>query len=390
MTLSGNTRDFVLQALRNKERTDGRPMFSFRPLRVVFGSDTGHCELALGDTRVLAVVTCEVVEPTRHRPNDGFLTFKVDLSPMCDPRFLHAPKQTDETLAIARIIDRTLRGSRAIDTEAFCILSGKAVWSIRVDVTVLDHNGNLTDSCYLASLLALLNYRRPEITIQGNHVTVHPRTEREAVPLAIHHLPVCVTFGLYDDGTTFALDPTSEEESVMSGQLTLSLNVHNELCLIEKTGGQPIGVSVLEECVGVAMDVVRGVTDLVQRQLQRDIERREEAKKPLWAKERLRERAIREGRPVAVETVEEEPNVDLFLQYLTAETEQAMDGDATMPDSKGDTVTANEDQPTAQEAEDPDDAVEQDDAVPGEPKKKKKKRKAAKRAAEAVADLDPQ
>lgn len=33
------------------------------------------------------------------------------------------------------------RESRAIDTESLCVLSGKAVWSLRIDICVLDNGG---------------------------------------------------------------------------------------------------------------------------------------------------------------------------------------------------------------------------------------------------------
>lgn len=45
------------------------------------------------------------------------------------------------------MVERGLRESRAIDTEALCIVAGEKVWSIRVDIHVLDHGGNLTDAC---------------------------------------------------------------------------------------------------------------------------------------------------------------------------------------------------------------------------------------------------
>ena len=60
----------------------------------------------------------------------------------------------------------------------------------RVDVRhVLDHGGNLIDAAALASIAALLNYRRPDVTVGGEgEITVHPLSEREPVPLSIHHV----------------------------------------------------------------------------------------------------------------------------------------------------------------------------------------------------------
>jgi hypothetical protein len=41
------------------------------------------------------------------------------------------------------------------------------VWHLRVDVHVLDHAGNLVDACGLASLAALMAFRRPDVTVGG-------------------------------------------------------------------------------------------------------------------------------------------------------------------------------------------------------------------------------
>ena len=39
---------------------------------------------------------------------------------------------------VVRVLERAVRQSRAVDTEALCIVPGEKVWSLRVDVHVLD------------------------------------------------------------------------------------------------------------------------------------------------------------------------------------------------------------------------------------------------------------
>lgn len=46
-------------------------------------------------------------------------------------------------------MERGLRESRAIDTEALCIVAGEKVWSIRLDLHILDDDGNLIDGLLL-------------------------------------------------------------------------------------------------------------------------------------------------------------------------------------------------------------------------------------------------
>lgn len=46
------------------------------------------------------------------------------------------------------------------------------MWKIRVDVHVLNHDGNLMDVASIAAITALCHFRRPDVSIQGDEVTV--------------------------------------------------------------------------------------------------------------------------------------------------------------------------------------------------------------------------
>lgn len=49
--LSLAERDFILEALRENVRLDGRGADQFRPLNLSFGDEYGHVKLQLGKTR---------------------------------------------------------------------------------------------------------------------------------------------------------------------------------------------------------------------------------------------------------------------------------------------------------------------------------------------------
>ena len=51
----------------------------------------------------------------------------------------------------------------------------KQVWQIRVDVHTLNHDGNLMDAASIAAITALSHFKRPDIGIQGEEVTVVSR-----------------------------------------------------------------------------------------------------------------------------------------------------------------------------------------------------------------------
>ena len=95
------------------------------------------------------------------------------------------------------MIERILKGSRAIDTEALCIVGGQKVWSIRVDIRAINDDGNLLDACSVAALCGLLHFRKEAVITTGTDTEVLKEQDREPVPLSVHHMPVPVSFALY-------------------------------------------------------------------------------------------------------------------------------------------------------------------------------------------------
>ena len=49
--------------------------------------DDSGATVALGETRVMAVVTAELEAPYPDRPNEGSIRFNVEFSPMASPTF---------------------------------------------------------------------------------------------------------------------------------------------------------------------------------------------------------------------------------------------------------------------------------------------------------------
>jgi len=75
-------------------------------------------------------------------------------------------------LLLSRTLDNTLRRARAIDLESLCVLAKKLVWSVRVDVHFLDHDGGLVDAASVAVVAALSSFRRPDVEVRGEQVQI--------------------------------------------------------------------------------------------------------------------------------------------------------------------------------------------------------------------------
>jgi len=253
--VSENEKTFVLNTLKDQKlRTDGRALYDIRSLKVnLLPGTPGKAEVQLGTTRVIAIVSAEIVEPFPDRPTEGFFLFNTEFSPMADPNF-ELGRQSEYAIELGRVVERGLRESRAIDTEALCIVAGEKVWSIRVDIHIVDNGGNLIDCASIAVITAMLHFKRPAITTVGSTVTVHSLEDREPVPLSIHHIPVSVTFAFFgeDDDLLVVVDPNFKEEQVMKGRMTITMNNHKEICAVQKAGGTPISVDQVIQCTRVA------------------------------------------------------------------------------------------------------------------------------------------
>jgi exosome complex component RRP45 len=49
--ISNNERNFILDAIKNNLRVDGRGLFDFRPLKITFGEEFGTVYVQVGRTR---------------------------------------------------------------------------------------------------------------------------------------------------------------------------------------------------------------------------------------------------------------------------------------------------------------------------------------------------
>lgn len=56
------------------------------------------------------------------------------------------------------------------------------------------------DCASVAALTALAHFKRPDVTISGYEVTIHKESEKDAIPIVLHHYPVCVSYSIFNNG----------------------------------------------------------------------------------------------------------------------------------------------------------------------------------------------
>ncbi|CAA3017595.1 exosome complex component RRP45A isoform X1 [Olea europaea subsp. europaea] len=141
-------------------------------------------------------------------------SFSCDLSSYRDPSF-EAGRPAESAVELGRMIDRGLR--------------------------------NLVDA---ANIAALLTFRRPECTLGGDddqEVIICAPEAREALPLAVHHLPMSITFAFIGDENTV----------VVSLPMTATLNANGDI----------YGVSIMDwKCTMMSIIffnvILKGTSDL--------------------------------------------------------------------------------------------------------------------------------
>lgn len=129
---------------------------------------------------------------------------------------------TEQEVLLSRLIEKAIRRSHALDTETLCIVAGQKCWTVRADVHFLDHDGALVDASCIAVIAALSHFKRPDVSVDGESVTIHTLKERVPVPLSLLHHPICVTFSFFDGGEVVLMDATLQEEQLREGLMTIT------------------------------------------------------------------------------------------------------------------------------------------------------------------------
>ncbi|XP_024865383.1 exosome complex component RRP45 isoform X4 [Kryptolebias marmoratus] len=287
--LSNCERDFLIKAIEEKKRLDGRQTYDYRKIKITFGTDYGCCFVDLGQTRVVAQVSCELVAPKESRPSEGIMFFNIELSPMASPAFEQG-RQSELSVKLNRQLERCLRNSKCIDTESLCVVSGEKVWQVRVDVHTLNNDGNLMDAASIAAIAALSHFRRPDVGIQGEEVTVFSPEERDPIPLSIYHMPISISFAFFQQGTFLLVDPCEREERVMDGLLMIAMNKHREICSIQSSGGIMLLKEQVMRCSKIASVKVSEITELINKALFNDRTARKAGRKCGFAESLPQER----------------------------------------------------------------------------------------------------
>ncbi|CAF2757517.1 unnamed protein product [Rotaria sp. Silwood2] len=257
-------RNVVLKCIRDHKRLDCRTIEETRSVNIEFRAHPGYVSVTLGQTRVIAQASCRITKPKEARASEGHIRIHLDMSkiPLIN---LENWKHQEFVQELNGILEQNIRHSNCLDLESLCINSGELVWSIKIDLTVLNNCGNILDCANIATLCSLYHFRLPEVSVHGSEIRVYSSAERRARPLRILHFPINVLFAFFIDGRYTLIDPNSDEERLMDGFFSISMNQHKEICGIHMGGKLGLKKEQIELCKKLAFKKVLELTDRIRQ-----------------------------------------------------------------------------------------------------------------------------
>lgn len=252
----------IAQLMSKGKRLDGRELNDYREIKVEMGlieKAEGSAQVLFGKTEVLVGVKIEVGEPFSDTPNEGVLAVNAELVPLASPTFEPGPPD-ENAIELARVVDRGIRESKAINLEKLCLVPGKKVIVVFIDVYVLNHDGNLIDASAIAALAALLNTKMFKYEVEEEEVKVKPGY----IPLPIQNYPIAITFAKING--KLAVDPWLEEEQVMDARLTMTIEKDGKICAIQKGGTGYFTTEQIMEAAKIAREKASEIRKLVVKE----------------------------------------------------------------------------------------------------------------------------
>jgi exosome complex component RRP42 len=243
-------KDYIYGLAKKSERADGRALDEYRPIQVEVGlisKAEGSARVKIGNTQVLVGVKMQPGEPFADSPETGVIITNVELVPLASPSFEPGPP-IENAIELARVVDRGIRESGAIDLSKLTLPDGK-VWLIFIDVHVLDHDGNLIDASALGALAALINAKMP--------------SERYGygpdAALPIKEYPIAVT--AVDLDGEIMLDPSLDEETIASSRITVISGLQGTLAGMQKSGTGTLSIEEITRIVKLASSKAMQIRD---------------------------------------------------------------------------------------------------------------------------------
>ena len=220
----------MAQVIAKGKRLDGRVLDEHRPIKIQTGiiqKANGSALVTLGNTEVIAEVKIATGIPFPDTPDKGLLVVNAEILPLASA-YAEAGPPSEDAIELARVVDRGVRESEMVDMTKLCLIPGKTVISVFVDVNIMNVDGNLFDATSYAVVSALRTAKMKKYKVKDEKV----EDTGEMVPVPVEKTPVSVTMARIGDA--LVVDPNSEEEGAMDMRITITTDDDENVCASQK------------------------------------------------------------------------------------------------------------------------------------------------------------
>jgi len=244
--------DKLYELILHEKRLDGRSPYESRQITLqtnVIEKADGSAQVSIGGTKIIAGIKAEVGSPYPDTPNQANMTVNAELLPLASRSFEPGPPD-ERAIELARVVDRCIRESKAIDLEKLVYIPGQKVAVLYIDIYVLDYDGNYFDPSVLAAVAALATAKIKKFEVTNGILKL---VEGEYINIPMRRLPVSVTLGLFMD--KIIVDPTAIEESALDTSLIVGWSTEDEIAAIQKNTPGRLPFNILEEAINISREV---------------------------------------------------------------------------------------------------------------------------------------
>ena len=245
------------------KRLDNRGLTEYRgPITVetnVARSAEGSARVQIGDTIVMAGVKMSLEKPYNDSPDEGGIMINVELLPLSSPEYEPGPPSM-KAVEVARVTDRGIRESKAIDFKKLCVKKGEKAWFICVDIITLNDAGNLFDAASLAAIAALKTTTLRNFDPETGVVDYKSKTD-DKLPMLKEPLSITV----YKIDNSLIVDPIKEEEIVFDARLTVALDKNDTISAMQKGGESPLSIDDVSNIVDIALEKSKMLREVLNK-----------------------------------------------------------------------------------------------------------------------------
>jgi exosome complex RNA-binding protein Rrp42 (RNase PH superfamily) len=165
---------------------------------IVFGA-LSSALVRLGSSAVVASVTAQVGPTAKDQPDHGFVDFVVSTSGLAEPL---GPSTREAQQTRGRVVGQFVSHAfaDALDLTQLVIRSGEVCWVLKVDLRIVELDGDATEICVLAAAVVLKALSIPASIIADG-------SETTPVTLRLVRTPMAVTAGVAAGGAV-VISPT--------------------------------------------------------------------------------------------------------------------------------------------------------------------------------------